>query len=161
MGSRFEEVNSNSGTCKPEEGEVCIGGYGRVVTTVKRLLEEKKDLNPIYLNAGDNFQGTLWYNIHRWNVTSYFLNLLPADAITLGNHEFDHQVSGVVPFLESIKSPIVVANVDASEEPTFDGKFSKTFVIDKYERKIGIIGVMLQTTPVSPNLSYLSVTKAT
>ncbi|XP_055700810.1 apyrase [Phlebotomus papatasi] len=145
--ARFEEVNSNSGTCKPDEGEVCIGGYGRVVTTVKRLLEEKKNLNPIYLNAGDNFQGTLWYNIHRWNVTSYFLNLLPADAITLGNHEFDHQVSGVVPFLETIKSPIVVANVDASEEPTFDGKFSKTFVIDKYERKIGIIGVMLQTTP--------------
>lgn len=36
--------------------------------------------NPIYLNAGDNFQGTFWYNIGRWNVTSYFLNLLPADA---------------------------------------------------------------------------------
>ncbi|GAB0090469.1 apyrase [Sergentomyia squamirostris] len=145
--ARFEEVNSNSGTCKPDEGEICIGGYGRVVTMVKRLLEEKRDLNPIYLNAGDNFQGTLWYNIHRWNVTSYFLNLLPADVMTLGNHEFDHQVAGVVPFLESIKSPIVVANVDASEEPTFDGKFSKTFVIEKYSRKIGVIGVMLQTTP--------------
>lgn len=36
--------------------------------------------NPIYLNAGDNFQGTFWYNVGRWNVTSYFLNLLPADA---------------------------------------------------------------------------------
>ncbi|XP_055686001.1 apyrase [Lutzomyia longipalpis] len=145
--ARFEEVNSNSGTCKPEDGEVCIGGYGRVVTTVKRLYEEKKDLNPIYLNAGDNFQGTLWYNIHRWNVTSYFLNLLPADVMTLGNHEFDHQVSGVVPFLDTINSPIVIANVDATEEPTFDGKFTKSYVIEKYSRKIGVIGVMLQTTP--------------
>lgn len=49
--------------------------------TVKKLIEEQEDLNPIYLNAGDNFQGTLWYNIGRWNVTKEFLNMLPADAM--------------------------------------------------------------------------------
>lgn len=77
----FEETNSRSNLCKPDEGDVCIGGYARVVSKVRQRLDEKKDLNPIYLNAGDNFQGTLWYNIFRWNVTSYFLNLLPADAM--------------------------------------------------------------------------------
>lgn len=76
---RFEEVNLGSSTCK--EGEKCIGGYARAVTTIKKLMNDHKDTNPIFLNAGDNFQGTLWYNIHRWNVTSYFLNLLKADAI--------------------------------------------------------------------------------
>lgn len=34
----------------------------------------------ILLNAGDSFQGTLWYNLHKWNVTQYFLNKLPTDA---------------------------------------------------------------------------------
>lgn len=75
--ARFDETNIYSNTCK--EGDFCIGGYARVITKVKELLERRP--NPIYLNAGDNFQGTLWYNIHRWNVTSQMLNLLPADAM--------------------------------------------------------------------------------
>lgn len=93
---RFDEINSQSSDCNADVEE-CIGGYARVVTTVKKLLVERE--NPIYLNAADNFQGTLWYNIGRWNVTNEFLNMLPADAQTLGNHDFDHGVEGVVPFL--------------------------------------------------------------
>lgn len=37
---------------------------------------------------------------------------------TLGNHEFDNNVAGIVPFLKNVKSPVVVANIDSSEEPT-------------------------------------------
>lgn len=79
MHARFDETNMFSNTCK--EGDSCIGGYARVVTKVKELLSTKASKNPLYLNAADNYQGTLWYNIYRWNVTSYFLNLLPADAM--------------------------------------------------------------------------------
>lgn len=68
---------------------------------------------------------------------------------TIGNHEFDHGVEGFVPFLETIGSPIVVSNIDDSEEPTMQGKYNKSIVIDKYKRKIGIIGVILSTTNVS------------
>lgn len=78
---RFEEMSLASTSCK--EGEKCIGGYARAVTVIKQLKEEnaKNGLNPIYLNAGDNFQGTLWYSFGRWNVTTQFLNMLDADAI--------------------------------------------------------------------------------
>lgn len=79
---RFEETNIRSTSCD-RTTEECIGGYARVVTKVKELLEERKNLNPIYLNAGDNFQGTFWYNFFQWNVTSHFLNLLPADAMVI------------------------------------------------------------------------------
>lgn len=41
----------------------------------------KTNPNPIYLNAGDNFQGTPWYTFGRWNVTAQFLNMLKADAV--------------------------------------------------------------------------------
>lgn len=78
MHARFDETNMMSNTCK--QGDECIGGYARVVSKVKELLATKADRNPIFLNAADNYQGTLWYNIYRWNVTSYFLNLFPADA---------------------------------------------------------------------------------
>jgi 5'-nucleotidase len=89
---------------------------------------------------------SLRYNIGRWNVTSQFLNMLKADAMTIGNHEFDHDIEGVVPFLENIDSPIVIANVDDSLEPTFQNKYVKSTVIDKYERRVGVIGAILRTT---------------
>lgn len=43
------------------------------------LLAHKNRPNVLYLNAGDNFQGTLWFNVYGWNVTQYFLNKLRTD----------------------------------------------------------------------------------
>ncbi|XP_041788378.1 apyrase-like [Anopheles merus] len=144
--ARFEETNTVSTRCKPDEGERCIGGYGRVVSRIKSLQQEYADRNPIYLNAGDSFQGTIWYTLLRWNVTAYFLNLLPADAMTLGNHEFDHGVEGLVPFLGAIDSPMLVANIDDREEPTLQGKYQRSVVLERGGRKIGIIGVIHHAT---------------
>jgi 5'-nucleotidase len=39
------------------------GGYARVATLIKRY--KASDPNPIVLNAGDTFQGTLYYNVYR------------------------------------------------------------------------------------------------
>lgn len=82
---RFEETNTQSSTCSKDKGDTCIGGYARVVAKVRELKVTKAHLNPIYLNAGDNFQGTLWYNLFRWNATSHFLNMEPADAMVGGD----------------------------------------------------------------------------
>ncbi|XP_059222625.1 apyrase-like isoform X6 [Stomoxys calcitrans] len=142
--ARYEPTDTSGGACEaPAE---CIGGYARTVYTVRHLLEQQKDKNAVYFNAGDSFQGTLWYNVGRWNVTSEFLNLLPADAMTLGNHEFDHGIDGVVPFLESLESPMLVANIDASNEPTMVGKYKPSMILERNGRKIGVIGVILETT---------------
>lgn len=82
MHARFDETNMFSTICKPKDE--CIGGFARTVTKVKELLASKASLNPIYLNAADTYQGTLWYNIYRWNVTSHFLNLDPIpDAMVI------------------------------------------------------------------------------
>lgn len=47
-------------------------------TIVKRLLNERP--NPIFLNAGDNFQGSFWYTLFKHNVTSHFFKMLPTDV---------------------------------------------------------------------------------
>uniref|UniRef100_A0A182TQC9 Apyrase n=1 Tax=Anopheles melas TaxID=34690 RepID=A0A182TQC9_9DIPT len=144
--AHWEEIDTASVTCDPKRdgaAEQCLGGYARTVTIVRQLLQERP--NPVYLNIGDNFQGTLWYNIHRWNATAFFLNLLPADAVTVGNHEFDDGIAGVVPFLEAIQSPVLLVNVDNSKEPSFN-KFRPSMVLERAGRKIGLIGVILRTT---------------
>ncbi|XP_019892555.2 apyrase isoform X5 [Musca domestica] len=142
--ARYEPTDTAGGAC--ESPNECIGGYARTVYTVRQLLEQQKENNVVYFNAGDSFQGTLWYNVGRWNVTSQFLNLLPADAMTLGNHEFDHGVEGVVPFLDALDSPMLVANIDARNEPTMEGKYQPSMIIERSGRKIGVIGVILETT---------------
>ncbi|XP_054729554.1 apyrase isoform X1 [Anastrepha obliqua] len=151
--ARFEATDTTGGTC--DAGEECIGGYARTVYTVKRLLEEQKDQNPVYFNAGDSFQGTIWYNIGRWNVTSQFLNMLPADAMTLGNHEFDHGIEGLVPFLDTINTTMLVANMDARDEPDIQGKYQSSMIIERSNRKIGVIGIILETTYDLANTSNL------
>ncbi|XP_055607689.1 apyrase-like [Uranotaenia lowii] len=156
--ARFEETNVLSTRCNRDEGERCIGGYARVVAAVRSLTVQYKEKNPIFLNAGDNFQGSTWYTLLRWNVTSYFLNLLPADAIALGNHEFDHGIAGLVPFLESIKSPVLAVNIDDSEEPSMKGKYLKSKVLERDERKIGVIGVihhLTNTLSMTERLKFL------
>lgn len=59
-----------------------------------------------------------------------------------------------MPFLETIKSPILIANVDDSQEPSFQGKYTKSMVITKYGREIGIVGV---TTTMKSNWGRVNI----
>lgn len=98
------------------------------------------------MNIGDNFQGTLWYELLGWNVTKYFLNMLEADATTLGNHEFDRGVPEVVEYLKNLDSDVVVANLDHSEEPDLEGLYKKSKVVVRDGRKIGLVGALVVAT---------------
>lgn len=44
---------------------------------------------------------------------------------------------------------MLVANMDVSQEPTLEGLFEKSKIIERDGRKIGLIGVILETTYVS------------
>jgi 5'-nucleotidase len=79
--ARFEQTSPSSSACLEGQEETCVGGIARIATAVKRLVNERP--NPIFLNAGDNFQGTLWYTKFKWNVTAHFLNMLPHDALVI------------------------------------------------------------------------------
>lgn len=74
---------------------------------------------------------------------------------TLGNHEFDDEIKGVVPFIQSLKAPTVVSNIDDSLEPTFQHIYTKSVVIERNGKKIGIIGVTTDTLPVTINAKFL------
>ncbi|XP_063984589.1 apyrase isoform X2 [Diachasmimorpha longicaudata] len=143
--ARYEEVGPRAGTCHRDEGEECVGGLPRVLTGIKQLFEERGP-NSIFLNAGDHYQGTLWYNVHKWNATATFLNMLPHDVMTIGNHEFDDGIDGLVPFLKNVVSPVVVTNIDYTHEPRMQGLMTNSTIITRAGRKIGVIGVIFKGT---------------
>lgn len=67
---------------------------------------------------------------------------------TLGNHEFDDKIAGVVPFIKHLKSPVVLSNMNDTLEPRIQGLYNKSIVIERGGKRIGIIGVIISTVNV-------------
>uniref|UniRef100_A0A182PNA0 5'-Nucleotidase C-terminal domain-containing protein n=1 Tax=Anopheles epiroticus TaxID=199890 RepID=A0A182PNA0_9DIPT len=135
--ARYNQVNLEGFTCIGQER--CQGGYPRQVSVVRQLQDEAE--NSIYVNAGGNFKGTLWYTVHRWEVVAAMLNVLPADAMTLGRFDFFHGLEGLNPLMEASQTPILLTNVDNSAEPSFVN-FERSVVVERSGRRIGILGVI-------------------
>ncbi|CAB3246164.1 unnamed protein product [Arctia plantaginis] len=139
--ARFDEVSPNGAACNPTIAP-CIGGFARLYTAVMNTFKVEPD--SLLLNAGDNFQGTIWYNFYRWNATQHFMNLLPHDAHVLGNHEFDNGLEGLLPYLEHLKAPMLGTNVNTIREPTMSAYIKKHIIVKRRGRNIGIIGALLR-----------------
>merc|ERR1740124_2122202 len=59
--AHFEQTNVYTTRCRPENEEVeeCYGGVARVYQKQKEIREEDPDA--LFLNAGDFYQGSVWY----------------------------------------------------------------------------------------------------
>lgn len=156
--ARFEETNVYSGRCSPGDKAKnrCYGGFARLKTAVSQ--ERERSPNVLYLSAGDYFQGTIWYSVHKWRAMAHFLNLVPNDAMSLGNHEFDDGVGGIVPFLENITFPVLAANIDDSLEPSIQGKYHKSAVFTLSGRSVGVVGYITTETMVIATPGRLIIT---
>ena len=51
--------------------------------------------------------------------------------------------------MENVNTTMLVANIDDSLEPTMANKYKKSHILERGNRKIGFIGVILETTNVS------------
>ncbi|CAB3245664.1 unnamed protein product [Arctia plantaginis] len=141
--ARFEETSVQTPICTFNNNS-CLGGFPRLYQEIRTLLKEKPD--SVVLNAGDTFQGTYWYTLLKWNVTQEFMNMIPHDAHALGNHDFDDGPAGVVPYIAALKAPVLAANMDTSEEPSFEGLYEPHIIVNRKGRRIGIIGLITVDT---------------
>ncbi|XP_060657702.1 protein 5NUC-like [Drosophila nasuta] len=152
MHARFEQTSRNGGVCSRYDTskDKCFGGIARVAHEVRRHREEAKNGGTpvLYLNAGDTYSGTAWFTLFRENITSAFLNKLQPDAMSLGNHEFDETIQSVVPFLNALSFPVLVSNMDMTNEPELlaTNKLSNSTVLNVNGVKVGIIGYLTNQT---------------
>lgn len=147
--SRIESNNKFESTCSAEEegkGE-CIGGAARLITALNQEREKLKGQNVIFLSAGDNFQGSLFYTTYKGAAELEFLNQMKLDAMELGNHEFDDGEAALVPFLDKAQFPVLGANVHPNDKSGAAGKIKPSVVLDIGGQKIGIIGGITNDTP--------------
>ncbi|SPP75342.1 protein 5NUC [Drosophila guanche] len=152
MHARFEQTNVNSGTCSQEDANTdkCYGGFARVAYEVRKYRKEAADSGtPVfYLNAGDTYTGTAWFTIFKDKIASAFLNKLQPDAISLGNHEFDEKVEGLIPFLNEVNFPVVTCNLDLRNVPELAATkhLVPSTILETQGARIGVIGYLTPDT---------------
>lgn len=113
--ARVEETSAVSGRCAASGGgggggSACFAGVARRATAVARVRAAERSV--LLLDAGDQFQGSVWFNYFGGAEAAHFMNRLRYDAMVLGNHEFDNGVPGLLkPFLERVHFPVLSANM--------------------------------------------------
>lgn len=74
--ARVEETNKDSGKCTKGD---CYAGVARRFTKIQEI--RRNEQNVLLLDAGDQFQGTVWFNYYKGDEASYFMNKLRYDAM--------------------------------------------------------------------------------
>ncbi|MFK0336913.1 5'-nucleotidase C-terminal domain-containing protein [Agrobacterium deltaense] len=148
--SRIESINKFDSTCSAEEEgkNECFGGAARLLTAINQTRDALKaqGKNVLLLNAGDNFQGSLFYTTYKGTVEAEVLNAMKFDAMTVGNHEFDDSEDGLAGFLDKVQFPVVTANVVATTASKIGDRVKPSIVLEVGGQKIGIVGAVANDT---------------
>lgn len=160
--SRIEPVSSSDSTCSAEDdaaGE-CFGGIARVATKINELRDELTAAgeNVIVLDAGDQYQGSLYYSTYKGELVAELMNTIGFDAMALGNHEFDDGPTGTLELLDNVDFPVTSGNLDLSNSTELKGKVQDTVVLEVGGEKIGIVSALAVDTPETaspgPNITF-------
>ena len=146
--SRIESINAFESTCSAEDeaaGE-CFGGAARLLTAINGLRDEiaAAGENVVVLNAGDVFQGSLFFTAYTGQAEAEMLNRIGLDAMVYGNHEFDLGPEPLAKFIETAEFPVISGNVDVSADNLLAPLGVDHLVLDIGGEKVAILGA---TTP--------------
>ena len=148
--SRIQAVSKYNSTCAAEdeaEGK-CFGGMARMKTRIdeRRSALESDNANVLVLDAGDQFQGSLFYTTYKGEAAVEFLNMIKPDAMAVGNHEFDDGPETLAKFIDKAEFPVISANTSTYFEPLLKNKLPGYVIVEKGGEKIGIVSVVAADT---------------
>ena len=136
--SHIAGINTYGNACF-DDAE-CRGGLSRIATAI-RAAKAGND-NVIALDAGDQFQGTLFYSVNKWPMLAELAQYMPYDAMTLGNHEFDEGCLELTRFLENIPFPVLAANLKPEKGcPMLKGNYAPYTILTIRGQKVAIVGI--------------------
>ncbi|WP_415921626.1 bifunctional metallophosphatase/5'-nucleotidase [Tateyamaria sp. SN6-1] len=148
MHSRIESINRFDSTCDAEgeaEGK-CFGGVSRVKTAIDAKKAALDNQNVVVLDAGDPFQGSLFYTTYKGAAEAEFMEQMGYDAMAVGNHEFDDGPQGLADFIEKVSFPVISGNLDLSSSGELNGKVDNHVVLEVGGKKIGVISALATDT---------------
>jgi len=92
-----------------------LGGVARRATLVERI--RAREPNVLLLDSGDIFQGTPYFNFFRGEIELRAMSAMNYQVATIGNHDFDNGVGGLVEMMPHASFDFVSANYEVSGSP--------------------------------------------
>lgn len=149
--SRMEPINASDSTCgtEAEEKGECFGGIARVASKIKELRDQLQadGQNVVVLDAGDQYQGSLFYTTYKGKDTVEFMQAIGFDAMAVGNHEFDDGPEGLAVLADGVGFPVVSGNLDLSQSDVLRDRIDDVLTLEIGGEKIGIVSALAMDTP--------------
>jgi 5'-nucleotidase/UDP-sugar diphosphatase len=142
-------------------GEPVQGGVARLKTAIDTEREGADYV--LVLDAGDQFQGTLFFTVGGAQVVADVMNGLKYDVMCIGNHEFDAGPSELATFIDLAEFFVLSANTDAFADLYLSGKI-EPYSLHLFEdgQPVAVIGLTTEHTAIAsspgPNVQFLDVT---
>lgn len=118
-----------------------MGGVAKRYTLISRI--RKENPNTLLLDAGDIFQGTPYFNFYGGELEFKLMSKLGYDAATIGNHDFDNGIEGLLAQMPHAEFPFVSANYDFTNT-VLEGRVKPYQVFMRDGIKIGVFGLGIE-----------------
>lgn len=149
--SRLLPVTAQGNTCPPADFAQgrCLGGMARLASLVaaQKRAAEAQGRHVLVLDAGDQFQGSLFYTHYKGLAELEAMAPVGYDAMAIGNHEFDDGPEVLARFVRAAPFPVLSANVDSSAEPALAGLYRSHVVVSRGGTRVAIVGATVEDTP--------------
>ena len=129
-------------------------GMGGVLAREKIIRNiRSEETHVLLLDAGDIFQGTPYFNFYKGKPEMQVMSMLRYDAATLGNHDFDNGIDGLVKQLEYADFDFVNCNYDFTNT-ALEHRIKPYTILRRGRLKIGILGVGIELNGLVPDRLY-------
>ena len=147
--SRHDAVDGRGMTCSG--GVSCFGSTPRLAAAVReqRAAAEADGRVVVLLDAGDQFQGSLFYTAHHGMAELAVQHAMGVDAMALGNHEFDNGPEVLGRYIDAARFPVVSANVDAGGDAHLRGRIRGFTMLERGGLRLGVVGLTTLETRTS------------
>ena len=160
--SRIESIGRSDATCSPQDAaeERCFGGYARLATKIRERREAlSADGVPVVtLDAGDQFQGSLYYTTYKGMAEVEFMNAIGFDAMALGNHEFDDGPGVLAEFIRAASFPVVSGNTKVADVEPLSEVLREHVILEVGDEKVAVLSVLTPNTTIiaspGPNVTF-------
>ncbi|RAR75452.1 bifunctional metallophosphatase/5'-nucleotidase [Flavobacterium aciduliphilum] len=115
-----------------------MGGVARRAALIETI--RKENPNVLLLDAGDIFQGTPYFNYYGGELEFKLMNMMGYEIATIGNHDFDNGIDGLLAQLPNANFDFVSANYDF-KNTVLDGHVKPYKITHVAGVKIGVFGL--------------------
>ena len=118
-----------------------LGGMARRAGLIEQIRKEEEHV--LLLDAGDIWQGTPYFNLYDGELEFKLMTKMKYDAATLGNHDFDNGLEGLVRQLPHAEFSFVNSNYNFSNT-LLQGLVSPFMLFSKGGIKVGVFGLGIE-----------------